>query len=166
MARFVMVHGAFAGAWAWGPLASGSRRRGTRRDVRPARLGRATQTPVAEVRCEAYADRLCQVLGERQEPAVVVPNSMGGVVATQAAARCPERVAAIVYVAAFVPQDGESLIELTERPEGEGDQVQANIVVEGDPPVAMPDESTCGSIMVRSGSCYKCSNCGTTSGCA
>ena len=29
-----------------------------------------------------------------------------------------------------------------------------------------PPCSTCGSIMVRSGSCYKCGNCGTTSGCA
>jgi ribonucleoside-diphosphate reductase alpha chain len=29
-----------------------------------------------------------------------------------------------------------------------------------------PPCSTCGSIMVRSGSCYKCANCGTTSGCA
>jgi ribonucleoside-diphosphate reductase alpha chain len=29
-----------------------------------------------------------------------------------------------------------------------------------------PPCSTCGSIMVRSGACYKCINCGTTSGCA
>jgi ribonucleoside-diphosphate reductase alpha chain len=29
-----------------------------------------------------------------------------------------------------------------------------------------PPCSTCGSIMIRSGSCYKCPNCGTTSGCA
>ena len=29
-----------------------------------------------------------------------------------------------------------------------------------------PPCSTCGSIMVRSGSCYKCTNCGSTSGCA
>ncbi len=29
-----------------------------------------------------------------------------------------------------------------------------------------PPCSTCGSIMVRSGSCYKCANCGNTSGCA
>ncbi|HAK56238.1 MAG TPA: vitamin B12-dependent ribonucleotide reductase [Acidobacteria bacterium] len=29
-----------------------------------------------------------------------------------------------------------------------------------------PPCSTCGEIMVRSGSCYKCNNCGTTSGCA
>jgi ribonucleoside-diphosphate reductase alpha chain len=29
-----------------------------------------------------------------------------------------------------------------------------------------PPCSTCGSLMIRSGSCYKCVNCGTTSGCA
>src|SRR5206468_1619572 len=29
-----------------------------------------------------------------------------------------------------------------------------------------PPCSTCGSIMIRSGACYKCLNCGTTSGCA
>ena len=73
----------------------------------------------------------------------MVPNSMGGVITTQAAARCPERVASIVYVAAFVPEDGESLLYLTRLPEGAGDQVQANVVVEGDPPVAtMPDEAS------------------------
>ena len=29
-----------------------------------------------------------------------------------------------------------------------------------------PSCSDCGSIMVRSGSCYKCLNCGSTSGCS
>jgi ribonucleoside-diphosphate reductase alpha chain len=29
-----------------------------------------------------------------------------------------------------------------------------------------PPCTTCGSIMIRSGACYKCGNCGTTSGCA
>jgi ribonucleoside-diphosphate reductase alpha chain len=29
-----------------------------------------------------------------------------------------------------------------------------------------PPCSTCGSLMIRCGSCYKCTNCGTTSGCA
>jgi ribonucleoside-diphosphate reductase alpha chain len=46
------------------------------------------------------------------------------------------------------------------------------IVPSGAPFAAMQNQedappcTTCGSIMVRSGSCYKCSNCGTTSGCA
>ena len=29
-----------------------------------------------------------------------------------------------------------------------------------------PSCAECGSIMVRNGSCYKCLNCGTTSGCS
>ena len=29
-----------------------------------------------------------------------------------------------------------------------------------------PPCSTCGAIMIRNGSCYKCVNCGATSGCA
>ena len=29
-----------------------------------------------------------------------------------------------------------------------------------------PPCHTCGSIMVRSGACYKCANCGSTSGCS
>jgi ribonucleoside-diphosphate reductase alpha chain len=29
-----------------------------------------------------------------------------------------------------------------------------------------PPCSTCGAIMIRSGACYKCANCGNTSGCA
>jgi pimeloyl-ACP methyl ester carboxylesterase len=90
---------------------------------------------LGEVSLDAYVARLCDALGERTEPAVVAAHSMGGMVATQAAARCPERIAALVYVAAFLPRDGQSLQDLVRLPEGEGDQVQANLVVEGDPPV-------------------------------
>ena len=61
---------------------------------------------------------------------------MGGVIITQAASSCPERVAALIYVTAFMPANGQSLLELTQLPEGQDDQIQANIVIEGEPPVA------------------------------
>jgi pimeloyl-ACP methyl ester carboxylesterase len=47
---------------------------------------------------------------------------MGGIVATRGAARCPERVAALVYVAAFLPKDGRSPLDLTKLPKGDGEQ--------------------------------------------
>jgi pimeloyl-ACP methyl ester carboxylesterase len=143
MARFVLVHGAFAGAWAWGPLTKGLEAAGHSVETLDLPGSGEDHTPVADVTLEACAERLCEQLRARDEPAVVVPNSMGGVVTTQATVRCSERVAAIVYVAAFVPEDGESLLDLTRLPEGAGDQVQANVVVEGEPPVAMmPDEAS------------------------
>jgi pimeloyl-ACP methyl ester carboxylesterase len=151
MARFVLVHGAFAGAWAWGPLTERLEAAGHSVETLDLPGSGEDRTPMAEVTLDACVERLCEVLRAHEEPAVVVPNSMGGVITTQAAARCPERVASIVYVAAFVPEDGESLLDLTRLPEGAGDQVQANVVLEGDPPVAtMPDEA---SIDALYGSC-------------
>jgi pimeloyl-ACP methyl ester carboxylesterase len=94
-------------------------------------------TSASKVSLDSYTGRVCEALAANSEPAVVVGHSMGGIVATQAAARCPERVAALVYVAAFLPKDGQSLLDLTKLPECDGEQVLANVVVEGEPPVAV-----------------------------
>jgi pimeloyl-ACP methyl ester carboxylesterase len=143
MSRFVLVHGAFAGAWIWQPLKD-----------RLESMGHSVQafdlpglgddrTPASEITLDSCAARLCEVLAGGSEPAIVAGNSMGGIIATQGAARCRGRVAALVYVAAFAPKDGQSLLDLTRLPEGADDQVQANIVVEGEPPVAiMPDAAS------------------------
>ena len=136
MARFVLVHGAFSGAWIWEPLAERLKAAGHSAEAFDLPGLGDDQTPVAEVTLDACAARLCEVLASSSEPAIVVGNSMGGIIATQAAARCPERVAALVYATAFIPKDGQSLLDLTKLPEGAGDQVQANITIEGTPPVA------------------------------
>ncbi len=135
MARIVLVHGAFAGAWCWEPVVPGLRAAG--HEVQAIDLPGSGQdpTPVQRVTLDAYADRVCGVLAQGP-PAVLVGHSMGGMVVTQAAARCPEHVASLVYVAAFLPADGQSLADLVALPEAAGDQVQANMVVGGAPPVA------------------------------
>jgi pimeloyl-ACP methyl ester carboxylesterase len=143
MARFVLVHGAFSGAWIWGPLMGCLRAAGHSMEAFDLPGLGDDHTPASDVTLDACAARLCEVLAAGAEPAVVVGNSMGGIIATQGAARCPERVAALVYVAAFVPKDGQSLLDLTKLPEGAGDQVQANITIEGEPPLAtMPAEAS------------------------
>jgi pimeloyl-ACP methyl ester carboxylesterase len=141
MARIVLVHGAFGRAAGWDRVVPGLRAAG--HDVEAIDLPGAGDdpTPVAELTLDRYAQRVCEVLADGP-PAVLVGHSMGGMVVTQAAARCPDCVDRLVYVAAFVPSDGESLIDLTQRPEGAGDAVQAGLVVDGDPPVAtMPPEA-------------------------
>jgi pimeloyl-ACP methyl ester carboxylesterase len=136
MARIVLVHGAFAGAWCWEPVLPGLRAAGHTVQAVDLPGSGEDRTPVADVTLEAYAERVGDTLGEGA-PAVLVGHSMGGIVITQAAAQHPERLAALVYVTAFLPGDGQSLLDLTALPEGADDQVQANLVVAGDPPVAM-----------------------------
>ncbi len=133
MARFVLVHGAFTGAYVWEPLIKELQQAGhTAEAFDLPGLGDDT-TPPEQATLDACVQRLVDVLASKPEPAIVAGNSMGGIIATQAAAMAPRRVAALVYVTAFIPKDGQSLLDLTHLPEGAGDQVQANVVIE--PPV-------------------------------
>jgi pimeloyl-ACP methyl ester carboxylesterase len=141
MARILLVHGAFGRAANWDRVVPGLSAAG--HDVEAIDLpGQGDDpTPVAEATLDKYAERVCEALASGP-PAVLVGHSMGGMVITQAAARCPEAIERLVYVAAFLPADGESLIDLTQRPEAAGDAVQSGLVVDGDPPVAtMPPEA-------------------------
>jgi len=145
--RIVLVHGAYGGAWCWtrvvGPLEAAGH------TVETLDLPGAgdDRTPVEEVTLEACAARVGDVLGARDEPALLVGHSMGGVVITQAASNHADRVASLVYVCAFMPSDGQSLLDLTRLPEGKNDMIQANLVLQGDPPVAfLPPAATAEAI--------------------
>ena len=135
MARIVLVHGAFGRAACWDRVAPGLRAAGHTVQAIDLPGQGDDPTPVEQVTLDRYAERVCEALAEGP-PAVLVGHSMGGMVITQAAARCPSLVSRLVYVTAFLPWDGMSLIDMTQLPEGAGDQVQANLVVDGDPPVA------------------------------
>lgn len=148
MARFVLVHGAFGGAWCWEPVIGPLEDAGHRVTALDMPGSGADRSPVADATLENYAARICDALRADSEPAILVGHSMGGVSITQAAARCPEQVALLVFVAAFMPADGQSLLDLTHLPEGADDQVQANITIDGDPPVAtLADAALRGALM-------------------
>jgi len=147
MARFVLVHGAFGGAWAWTDMARELEAAGHAAVAIDLPGGGDDRTPIEDVTLDSCAARVIEALEDSAEPSILVGHSMGGVVVTQAAARRPERVALLVFVAAFMPRDGQSLLDLTKLPEGAGDQVQASITVEGDPPVARRAPGSLANVM-------------------
>ena len=61
-------------------------------------------------------DVLGTVEYERLSDFVLVGHSYGGMVVTAVADRVPEKIRSLVYLDAFVPKDGESLVDLA-RPE-------------------------------------------------
>lgn len=136
MAHFLLVHGAFGSAANWDLIIERLIAAGHTAEAIDLPGAGDEPTPLAEVTLDAYAARVVAALEAGPEPAILVGHSMGGVVVTQAASDAPGRVTQVVYVAAFLPQDGESLLDLTQLPEGAGDGVQANIVVDGAPPIA------------------------------
>lgn len=140
MARFVLIHGAFAGRWCWEPVIEVLEKAGHEVSAPDLPGSGDDDSPAGVVTLSLYADSVCAELARSAEPAILVGHSMGGMVITQAATRCRETIALLVYVAAFLPRDGQSLLDLTHLPEGADDQVQANLVIEGDPSVGVLSE--------------------------
>jgi pimeloyl-ACP methyl ester carboxylesterase len=142
MARFLLVHGAMGGAWVWERVIAGLEAAGHEARAIDLPGQGADTTPLPEITLYRYADAVAEALNDGEGPSLIVGHSMGGMVITQAASQRPDLVTALIYVAAFLPQPGQSLIDITQLPEAAGDSVQANIVVEGDPPVAtMPPQA-------------------------
>lgn len=109
--EFVLVHGMSHGAWAWEPLARRLERDGHRvvaMDL-PGHGRRAHERARASVAtyAQAVADAMIQAGVAR---GIVVGHSMGGVVIPKVAELVPARVAHLVFVAAVVLHDGESLL--------------------------------------------------------
>jgi pimeloyl-ACP methyl ester carboxylesterase len=142
MANFLLIHGAMGGAWCWERVIPGLRAAGHDATAIDLPGQGADTTPLPEITLYRYADAVCDALERMDGPVLLTGHSMGGMVITQAASQQPEKLAGLIYVAAFLPQPGQSLIDITHLPEAAGDSVQANLVVEGDPPVStMPPEA-------------------------
>jgi pimeloyl-ACP methyl ester carboxylesterase len=100
----VLVHGGFADGSGWQPVYDLLRQDGFQVSV--------VQNPTLSLEGDAEATR--QILDQQDGPAVLVGHSYGGAVISEAGTH--PRVAALVYVAAFAPDKGESVNTLIADP--------------------------------------------------
>ena len=111
---YLLVHGSWQGGWCWDGVRASLEARGHRvlAPTLPAHadpsenvggIALADYVSAAEIALEEAADA---------QPVVLVGHSFGGAVITQLADRHSGRIARLVYVAAFVPRDGESVGDL------------------------------------------------------
>jgi pimeloyl-ACP methyl ester carboxylesterase len=130
MGTYVLVHGAWHGAWCWEKLRSLLEAKGHRVVAIDLPAHGKDRTPAKDVTLQAYVDRVCNVLDAQRERVTLVGHSMGGVVITQTAEQRPDRIATLVYLCAFLPRAGEALLKLAESdPDG---LVLPNLVIAKD----------------------------------
>lgn len=114
MARFVLVHGAWHGGWCWRDVAHDLRRRG-HEVFTPTMTGIGERTHLLrpDVGLKMHVDDIAAVLEfEDLNDIVLCGHSYGGMVITGVADRMPERIRSIVYLDAFVPENGKAVFDL------------------------------------------------------
>lgn len=114
MSTYVLVHGAWHGAWCWNEVVPGIEAAGHKVIVPELPGSGADLTPASEVSLDAYANKLADVLDQQDEKVIMVGHSMGGLAITAAAELRPEKIGALVYLSGFLPQSGQSLLSLEE----------------------------------------------------
>ncbi len=108
MSTYILVHGAWHGGWCWHKVVARLEAQG-HRVLTPDLPGHGVdRTPPADTTLDSLAERICALLDAADEPVILVGHSFGGTVITQAAERRPAKVHRLIYVAAFVPRNGES----------------------------------------------------------
>lgn len=115
MSVFLLVHGSWHGAWCWSRLIPYLESEGHRAVAIDLPAHGADRTPPWSVTLPDYAERVCESAKNCGEPVIAVGHSMGGLPITQAVSDAPEHFAALVYLCAFVPLDGERLLALAMR---------------------------------------------------
>lgn len=109
MARILLIHGAAHGAWCWRDVLPLLRAAGHEARALDLPSHGADTTPPGAVTLDSYADAIVAAMAG---PTVLVGHSMGGYPITAAAEHAPDKVAALVYVCAYVPVPGLSMADM------------------------------------------------------
>ena len=118
MTTFVMIHGAWAGAWGWDRVAERLRAKGHRVHVPTlSGLGERSHLAALPITLTTHIDDIVnEMVWHELTDVVLVAHSYGGFVATGVAERVKERIASIVYLDAFIPEDGQSFEDIMGGP--------------------------------------------------
>lgn len=111
---FVLVHPAWHGGWCWKKVAPLLRAQG-HEVFTPTLTGLGERSHLArsEVGLEVHVTDIASVLKyEDRRDVVLVGHSSSGAVITGVADRVPDRIGHVVYIDAFVPDDGQSVFDL------------------------------------------------------
>lgn len=111
MATFILVHGSFHAAWNWHRLLPLLRQRGHQCLALDLPGHGRDPTPPHAVTLERCVDALGAAIGGLDEKVVLVAHSRNGIVISQAAERFPDRIAALVYLAAYLVPNGCSMMD-------------------------------------------------------
>ena len=117
MANFVLVHGAWHGGWCYRETAAALRAAGhTVFTPTHTGVGERFHQSAENITLETHIRDVCGCIEwEELRDVILVGHSYGGMVITGVADRMSERIRSLVYLDAFIPGHGDSLIGLLSK---------------------------------------------------
>ncbi|MDG6905915.1 MAG: alpha/beta fold hydrolase [Nitrososphaerota archaeon] len=109
--KFVLIHGAWHGAWCWDKVIPILKRKHEVIAIDLPGHGRNRSVPVTAITLETYTSSVVRTLDSLNDPVILVGHSMGGIVITQSAEYRPKKIRKLVYLTAFLPRNGECLLD-------------------------------------------------------
>jgi pimeloyl-ACP methyl ester carboxylesterase len=108
----VLVHGAWEEANIWQAVTPLLEKDGSR--VITVTLPGRPSSPLSpdRVTLDLYRDTILNAIGNPAQPVVLVGHSFGGITISAAAEAAPEKIRTLVFVAAYLPKDGQTLLDL------------------------------------------------------
>jgi len=113
----VLLHGAFEDASVWERTAGLLQKEGFR-TVTVNLPGRPGANPETAPSLDAYRDAVLAAIEAEDAPVVLVGHSFGGMTISSVAEAAPERIRALVYLAAYLPKSGQALTDLSSHDAG------------------------------------------------
>jgi len=111
----VLVHGSWMGGWVWADVAAKLRNQGERVAVVTLPAHDADPTPATSATMAGYVSTVSTAVHSLPTPVYLVGHSMAGMVISQFAENEPSTVKQLIYFAAFLPQNGQSLNDLAQQ---------------------------------------------------
>jgi pimeloyl-ACP methyl ester carboxylesterase len=106
---YILVHGAWHSSWCWEIVAFKMRALNCR-IITPDLPGHGNKkTNFKEVNLKKYVSCIEEIVANVKEKVVLVGHSMAGIVISQLAENMPKKIATLVYVSGFIPDNGGSL---------------------------------------------------------
>ena len=127
---YILVHGAFQSAAGWSQVAEGLTVQG-HTVVAVDLPGRgATGANAQAVTLADYIATVSSAVEAAAEPVILVGHSFGGITISGVAEQMPDAIKRRVYVAAYVPQSGESMQALAEMDSDNGFTAESFVLAE------------------------------------
>lgn len=109
MPPLLFIHGSCHGAWCWRDVLAVCAARGIPAAAIDLPSHGSDPTPVADVTLDSY---VAAILGAIRTPVHLVGHSMAGYPITAAALKAPDKIRALTYLCAYLPEPGKSLVEM------------------------------------------------------